>query len=409
MKRFEVRVIETRAYNVTYTIDAENADYAITKAEIGDTIHERTTRCVGVIDRTVEAESITEVGVADEELKEFIKGAHGIVEANSFEYHQLYRNSRTGRFWEENLSGIGRTIGHIDDKPVHVSLRRAFISGRRIVFIDATSQVVDHEMVREWLKRVMPATAFESSGRLNMVDANNFHNVVPMNTELNKVKARIRALSLKTTAHGCTEQEALAAMDKVAELLEVYNLTMSEALLAEETCVEATIDLQRVTRPRWVYIFSTIAAFTQTRAWSNMPDIHFFGYEPDVQLAVYLSETILKAFHTEAKRFRETSPYRWGTIRSKRRLLKAWQLGFFGRLDERLRPMVPQGKGLVLVKQTKVSEELQRLKPNLKLKRCKAKAVRVNAAAYHAGREVGDRVNLNRPLAGAKPDQLLLT
>ncbi|RYJ03496.1 MAG: DUF2786 domain-containing protein, partial [Acetobacteraceae bacterium] len=58
-------------------------------------------------------------------------------------------------------------------------------------------------------------------------------------TELAKVKARIRALAAKTVERGCSEAEAMAAAAKVGELLEVYGLSMSEVELREEACVQA--------------------------------------------------------------------------------------------------------------------------------------------------------------------------
>jgi len=57
-------------------------------------------------------------------------------------------------------------------------------------------------------------------------------------TELSKVKARIRALAAKTVERGCSEAEAMAAAAKVGELLDVYGLSMSEVELREEACVQ---------------------------------------------------------------------------------------------------------------------------------------------------------------------------
>jgi hypothetical protein len=60
-------------------------------------------------------------------------------------------------------------------------------------------------------------------------------------TELEKVKARIRALAARTVDRGCTEAEAIAAAQKVGELLEVYGLSMSEVELRQEACVQKTM------------------------------------------------------------------------------------------------------------------------------------------------------------------------
>ena len=52
--------------------------------------------------------------------------------------------------------------------------------------------------------------------------------------DLDRVLARIQALRAKTVDRGCTEQEALAAAGKVAELLDRYGLSLSEVELKEE-------------------------------------------------------------------------------------------------------------------------------------------------------------------------------
>ena len=56
------------------------------------------------------------------------------------------------------------------------------VGGHKILFVDPTSRVVDHEMIRAWLQANAPVTAFHGCDPrkgLNIVDAGNFHNVLP--------------------------------------------------------------------------------------------------------------------------------------------------------------------------------------------------------------------------------------
>jgi Protein of unknown function (DUF2786) len=46
--------------------------------------------------------------------------------------------------------------------------------------------------------------------------------------ELARIKARIKALTEKTVANGCTEAEAMSAAEMVGRLLERYALSMDE-------------------------------------------------------------------------------------------------------------------------------------------------------------------------------------
>ncbi|WP_292553343.1 DUF2786 domain-containing protein [Mesorhizobium sp.] len=219
-----------------------------------------------------------------------------------------------------------------------------------------------------------------------------------MTTELDKVKSKIRALTMKTIANGCTEEEALAAMEKVGELLEIYNLELSEVHLSAEPCIKASINLCRRTNPYWAYIFNTIGVFTQTKAWMSKPNVCFYGLEPDVQLAVYLSKLILTAMEAESRRFKQTHTYRRSLRR--RHLTRSFQVGLVRRLNDRLEALRPRGKGLVLVKTHHIEKEFAKAHPNTRFRPLRRQAARVNTDAYEAGKAAGDNINLNRPLSG---------
>ena len=63
-------------------------------------------------------------------------------------------------------------------------------------------------------------------------------------SELQKIKAKIMALANKTTIRGCSEEEAMSAMEKIGKLLEAYSLTMEECDVREEKCVSVDIPLR---------------------------------------------------------------------------------------------------------------------------------------------------------------------
>lgn len=116
------------------------------------------------------------------ELTEYLQGVIGLVEANSYERHALWKECKGERTWKETGWGLGETVGHLADTPVFVSLLVDTVDGHRILFWHATSQVVDHRMIEAWLTKTMPRSAFTDDGgtvRLNKVDAMNFHNVFP--------------------------------------------------------------------------------------------------------------------------------------------------------------------------------------------------------------------------------------
>lgn len=92
----------------------------------------------------------------DKKVGKFLDGAVGAIEATSAEYSLLWDRLRNEVSWDSNLSGMMLTIGELAGCPVSLSLHTAVVGGRKIVFYNACSQVVDHKMVREWMDRVLP-------------------------------------------------------------------------------------------------------------------------------------------------------------------------------------------------------------------------------------------------------------
>jgi hypothetical protein len=124
----------------------------------------------------------TNTEAVDGEMAKFLSGVVGVVEADSYAQHMLWAENRRREKplkWTGNSRGLMETIGNLGGMPVCVSLFTAEIDGHKLLFIDATSQVVDHRMIDGWLKKTMPPSAFRKDGYINRTDATNFHNVFP--------------------------------------------------------------------------------------------------------------------------------------------------------------------------------------------------------------------------------------
>jgi hypothetical protein len=119
-------------------------------------------------------------------LAQFLEGVVGVIEdCSSFESSCIYQ--KVVEYWgraayKQYGMGIMHTVGEIGDMPVCIVLTYNFIKGHKILFVEATSQVVDHRMIREWLEKALPVTAFEDSDprkRANITDTNNWSNCLP--------------------------------------------------------------------------------------------------------------------------------------------------------------------------------------------------------------------------------------
>jgi hypothetical protein len=222
-------------------------------------------------------------------------------------------------------------------------------------------------------------------------------------TDLDRLVQRIRALRAKTVEQGCTEQEALAAAEKVAELLDRFGLNLSELDLRKQSCEGIGIETDRKRRGPIDDCMAMIAAFFDCRVWSETAEdatlrYVFFGLPADVQAAVYLHDLIALAFLSETATFQRGDFYRSADSSHRRSATNSFQLGLARGINEKLRTLRQardmagegsNGRALVPIKDSMIDDEMERL--GLTFHRKAASRKRVLPGAYHAGREAGER------------------
>jgi len=250
-------------------------------------------------------------------------------------------------------------------------------------------------------------------------------------TELAKVKARIRALAARTVERGCSEAEAMAAAAKVGELLEVYGLSMSEVELREEACIQRVLVFDDPRRQAMGRLFPALLRFTECRGWTvGRADYVIFGLEPDVQMAEYLMQVIAGALAFEEARYRGGGDYAARVARGGRKpasakaqaALRSFRIGFADRVAARLEELgshrrateaaavaeaVRQrtgGTALVLLKERKIEQEFRGL--GVRLRTVTRSAAIRDRGAYGQGREAGGRVGLDRPVGSGATARL---
>lgn len=224
--------------------------------------------------------------------------------------------------------------------------------------------------------------------------------------DLDRLKARIQALRAKTTENGCTEQEALAAAAKVADLLDQHDLSLSDVEIGEEACERAVVETHRKQRVPLDGCINAIAAFTDCRVWreknaSGEFRYVFFGLAPDVAVAQYITDLVTTAMDTEVERFKRTKDYLRYRSEDRRTVSNSFLHGMAASIGEKLADMKRQrdavnastGRDLVVVKTAVVEDELAKL--NVRLRRPKAAGRLIAPNAFESGQAAGRRVQIN--------------
>lgn len=238
-------------------------------------------------------------------------------------------------------------------------------------------------------------------------------------TELEKVKGRIRALAAKTIDRGCSEAEALIAAQKVGELLEVYGLTMSEVELRDEVCLQRQVTITGPRLQAVAIIFMAVIRLTGTRGWTNgRGNLVLFGLEPDVLMGEYLLHLVAGAVDHEEAAFRSSEAYSRSRQAPQQRL-RSFRYGFAERVSARLDEIAEHreaaeaaaqqpgstGTALVVAKERRIEDAFRDLGIRL---RSRSTTRRVSdRGAYRQGQAAGGRVSLERPVGAAASGRML--
>lgn len=286
-----------------------------------------------------------------------------------------------------------------------IRLREA--NGITRLSLAVVSDAIAHAIVRHGLPASVRALFDELRGRHGSRFA-----TTTDNAELERLVARIQALRAKTVEQGCTEHEALAAAEKVAELLDRYGLSLNAIELRQQTCQGIGVETGRRRRAPIDDCVPSIAAFFDCRAWTEKtegaPLRHiFFGLRADVTAAHYLYDLIVLAFVTETDGF-VRDPFCAGLTGGElRRATHSFQIGLAGGIivklsrlrEEREASLSSSGRDLVPLKSAIVDDEIARL--GLSFRSHGRSRRRVIRDAYEAGHEAGSRFEIRPGLASA--------
>ena len=275
--------------------------------------------------------------------------------------------------------------------------------------LDRVAAAIERGITGNWLPFAVPAL-FERLKRLLLVTAG--AGARPGDEDLARVVQRIRALRAKTVDQGCTEQEALASANKVAELLDRHGLSLSEIELRRQTCEGFGIDTGRRRRDAFDACVPSIAAFCDCKAWGETTQAGslrfvFFGLPADVEGARFLYDLIGVAFDTETARFKTGAIYAGSETGERRNAVNSFQTGLSQGIGSKLKAMKAErdtfnrtssGRDLVPLKTSVIDDELAKLGLSFHVK-SRGRRKRVLADAYAAGQIAGYQFEVHAGIA----------
>ena len=223
---------------------------------------------------------------------------------------------------------------------------------------------------------------------------------------VDKLKTRIQGLRAKTTDNGCTQAEALLAAAKVAELLDRYDLSLTDVEIRHAPCGRREYETHRKKCISLDDCIGAIASFCDCRVWREKNQAGearyvFFGLRSDIEVAHYLTELIDNAVRSELGRYKNSVAYRRFRHQNRHMASSSFTLGMVASIADKLMAMKWErdavnngtGRGLVVLKASVVDGELAKL--DLKLRTVRRVTRMVSSTAYEAGETAGASLAIN--------------
>ena len=215
------------------------------------------------------------------------------------------------------------------------------------------------------------------------------------------IKAKIRALLSKTVENGCTEAEALAAVNKAQQMMDQYQLENIDEALGETQIVRMVYSNGKKKIETVVEnIAKAVSVFCGVKVWKVKADVIFYGFESDCNFAIYLMGMLRDVCN---KGYEYHKNYEMvGTRIHGKTLRSNFELGFAVRIGDRLRemksqPVMSNGTSLVVMKDQEVTKAFNEL--DIKIRNAPNRNYNIRSGeSFMAGKKQADKVTINRPI-----------
>ncbi len=231
---------------------------------------------------------------------------------------------------------------------------------------------------------------------------------------LDRLKSRIQALRAKTIDNGCTADEALAAAAKVADLLDRYDLSLTDVELRQASCERVVYETVRNKRIPIADCVGAVAHFCDCKVWREKSErgearYVFFGLPADAASAAYLTGLIDGTVRAELGRFKTGPDYLRIRHQDRHRAHASFALGMVTSIAAKLDAMKAErdgansrsGRDLVPVKTSILEEELRKL--NISFRTSRSAGRMVSPDAFEAGEAAGSVFAITPGLKATTP------
>lgn len=211
-----------------------------------------------------------------------------------------------------------------------------------------------------------------------------------------KLLDKIRALMSKTVGNGCTEAEALSAINKAQEMMNEYEITVEDLEFTKQEKADIFRDESKNPHNIKNNLAVAIAQFCEVKVYREIErdnKLMFIGLRTDIEFAYWLLNKLAGFVHVELVKHLCQHPKTADVV-------KGFIDGCCARINQKLKQMrntSNNGHELIVIKNQLIQQKLDEI--GGKFHTGKGIVHTINAH-YHAGIIAGEKATFARPISG---------
>lgn len=214
---------------------------------------------------------------------------------------------------------------------------------------------------------------------------------------------KVRALLSKTVENGCTEAEAMLALEMAGRMMDAHEITEDEikAIEDEGAIIDAMFCERDPHAISWKLTY-WIGKFTETYGYGSKYRIKFAGLRGDVDFAIWLTQYLTKFVQTELKAFMWKNGYQKLPAAPKRKVINGFVVGCCGRINTTLKQMIDKRTNVVNSTALVVAKNalIEAVTKDLDIKNAdnRGRKTQMYHGAFQAGLKAGEKATFGRPI-----------
>lgn len=195
---------------------------------------------------------------------------------------------------------------------------------------------------------------------------------------MDKIKAKIKALLSRTVDRGATENEAKIALEKATKLMTKYQITQHDLkTYSDDKIEEKTIEISRQS----VYMRSLLASICgcfdcESYYTSGTKMVTIFGYKTDIDMTEYIANVVFTALENEINKYKRSEDFECLIMyHAPRTVINGFIHGFCYRIGQKIKELVAKktqeiesatGTSLICLKSQMIKKSFESLHSDLR-------------------------------------------